>query len=55
MKITFLIGHLIYERHNLIYEMLQDFSKYFQVNVITGYPSRGLSSTDIERYRNNPN
>lgn len=50
-NVIFLIGHLVPERHNLIYEMLLGLSEKFNVSVVTGFPSRGLSKEEILKYQ----
>lgn len=52
-RITMLIGHLT--KNSIIYDLAIGLSKYHDVTVITGYPSRRVGSEGREYYLEKPN
>lgn len=55
MKITFITGHLCKERHALLHELALDLGEYgAEVTVLTGYPSRRISTEVREYYLAHP-
>ena len=53
MNITILIGHLVKERHKLLYDFCLFLSENgFTISVVTGFPSRRISEQLIEYYKN---
>ncbi len=54
-NLTILIGHLVKERHKLLYDFCLNLSNNgYMVNVITGFPTRRISKELINKYLNLP-
>src|SRR5690606_13387285 len=55
IKVTMLLGRLSPERNPIPFQLAEGLSKRgFKVEVIAGYPSRGISQEKIDEYRSQP-